>query len=211
MLLIGTFEWASTRLKGVFDCPECNVATSFRLKASRPFLTLYFIPMVPIGGLTEYVQCASCKTSFPPLVLANHMLPEGTLRTEEREETFEDYLLLAMAIVMVDDGQVSEIEISTAQRLYEAMTGQDLTRDRLGMSCSQVQTAGMSISGFLRKACELDHDDKLLLIQGMFGVAAAEGEITPKRMRSLLAARTTLQLDEPEFQRAIEQTSEQFQ
>jgi uncharacterized tellurite resistance protein B-like protein len=212
MILIGTMEWASTRLKGMFVCPNCATNQAFRLRASRPFLTLYFIPVLPIGGLSEYVQCMHCRNSFETLVLSNRMLPSDAARTEvstNTTATFEEDLLNIIALMMVEDGQVTEDEIRIARRLYENITQSNLSREELGRACSHVRMQRWNTLSFLATAAKRrNHDEKLLIVQAMFGVAGADGEITPGRLRSLTEAKNVLQLADSEFQRAVEATTQ---
>ncbi len=212
MILIGTMEWASTRLKGMFICPNCGSNQAFRLRASRPFLTLYFIPVLPIGGLTEYVQCMNCKNSFETIVLSNRMLPSDTLQTASSSNslaTFEEDLLNIISLIMVEDGQVTEDEIRIARRLYENITEENLSREELGRACSHVRMQRWNTLSFLATAARRrNHEEKLLIVQAMFGVAGADGEITPGRLKSLAEAKDKLELDDSEFQRAIESTTQ---
>ncbi len=211
MLLIGTMDWSSTRLKGNFACPNCETTEQFRLKASRPFLTLYFIPVVPIGGLTEYVQCTRCRNAFETMVLSNRMLPSDLPATASPTQAvpFEQDLLTVIALMMVEDGQVTENEIQVARRLYSNITEQNLSRDELGRACSQVRLQRWTVQRYLTSCRERrTHDEKLLLIQAMFGVTGADGEVSPGRLQALATGREVLQIEESEFQRAIESTNQ---
>lgn len=228
MILIGTMNWVSTRLRGLFRCPECGSSQSFRLRASRPFLTLYFIPILPIGSLQEYVECARCKSSYEPDILAATMMPSGgtwtptdglatsplprpqqSLEEGLQASPFPEDLLKVIALIMVEDGHVTESEIRVARRLFENMVEQNLSREELGQMCGFVQQKRLSTPNFLATAKNRrTHDEKLLMVQAIFGVAGADGEITPKRMQSLIKAQSLLELDELEFQRAISQTSQ---
>ena len=214
MILIGTMDWASTRLRGNFLCPHCSTNEKFRLRASRPFLTLYFIPVLPIGGLSEFVQCNSCKNSFETVVLANRMMATGDSVESGRQDevnpaTLDEDLLKILALMMIEDGQVTENEIRIARRLYENMTEENLTREHLGHMCSQVRLHRLNTLSFLATANQRrSHEEKLLLVQAMFGVAGADGSITPKRMESLVQAQQVLGLDEREFASAIQATDQ---
>ncbi|MEZ6080885.1 MAG: TerB family tellurite resistance protein [Pirellulaceae bacterium] len=42
-----------------------------------------------------------------------------------------------------------------------------------------------------------------MLIQALFGVAGADGEVSPRRLTALIKAQQLLELDEGEFQRAV--------
>lgn len=212
MIFIGTMDWASTRLKGMFACPTCGTTESFRLRASRPFLTIYFIPLIPIGGLQEYVQCSRCKNSFETDVLATRMLSSSVnqgIHPEPREVPFEDDLLKVIALMMVEDGHVTEDEISVARRLYENITSQNVSREELGRMCSHVRLQRLTTQSFLSTAApRRSHEEKLLMAQAMFGVAGAEGEISAGRLQSLTKAQQLLELEPAEFERAVAATEQ---
>ncbi len=218
MILIGTMNWASTRLRGLFRCPQCGDTQNFRLKASRPFLTLYFVPILPIGGVQEYVQCTKCKNSYETDILASTMTtqPAGVLSRESNPSTvdlgqpapatapWDEDLLKLMALMMVEDGHVTEVEIGVARQVFEKITGATLTRDNLGRMCAYVQQQRLTTLSFLATAGKRrSHDEKLLLVQALFAVAGAEGQLSPKRLQSLVQTQTALELEEGEFQRAV--------
>ena len=223
MILIGTMDWASTRMRGMFACPNCGATEAFRLRASRPFLTLYFIPVLPIGALQEYVQCSRCKTSFETEILASRMLSTGaangipTGNNSANRSTsaaapavsFDEDLLKLIALMMVEDGHVTENEIRLGRRLFENMTEQNLSREQLGQTCSQVRLQRLNTLSFLSTARQRrNHEEKLLMVLAMFGVAGADGEISPGRLKSLVEAQETLQLDKSEFERAVASTEQ---
>jgi uncharacterized tellurite resistance protein B-like protein len=192
-------------------CPSCETTEQFRLKSSRPFLTLYFVPVMPIGGLNEYVQCTRCRNAFETMVLSNRMLPTDSLSSPAKMEeiSFEQDLLNVIALMMIEDGQITENEIQIARRLYGNIAQQNISRDELGRACSQVRLQRWNTLRYLQLAnARRKHDEKLLLVQAMFGVAGADGEITPGRLRTLAEMMETLELDEHEFQRAIESTNQ---
>ncbi len=210
MIVIGTMNWSNTKEKGVFHCPECELRQKYRLKSTRPFLTLYFIPVLPLGGLQEFVICEQCKTSFDPQVLTMTESSRGTEPiTDASVVTFETDLLRSIALIMVDDGHVSEAEIRIARRVFENMTQMNLSREVLGRACSEVQSMRLSTSAYLA-VCQsrLEHNKKLLIVQAMFAVAAAEGSISPHRLKSLARAKTLLNLPESEFEMAVNEATQ---
>lgn len=54
---------------GEFFCPNCNAEQEYRLMQSRPFFTIFFIPIFPIGGAQRYVECTQCRQTFYERVL----------------------------------------------------------------------------------------------------------------------------------------------
>lgn len=227
MILVGTMNWASTRSSGLFRCPECGDTQSFRLRASRPFLTLYFIPILPIGVLQEYVECRHCKNSYEPDILAGNMAtthlsskpaaksPAGSYleldsaAASRAVAPFREDLLKVIALTMVEDGHVTEGEIRTARRVYENMVHKELSRDDLGQMCSSVQQQRLTTLSFLATARDRRSlEEKLLLLQAQFAVSGSDGPISPGRLEALVKAQKLLGLEEGEFQRAIASTDQ---
>ena len=214
MIVIGTMNWSSTRSSGMFQCPNCESKEAFRYKSSRPFLTLYFIPVLPIGGIEEFVQCGRCKNAFDPAVLMNRITPsppgdQSHKLTEAKPDSFHRDLLTIIALIMIEDGQVTEQEIAIARKLYQNITGSGISREELGRTCSQVRVKRLHLPSFLHSVvARRSHEEKLLLVQAMFGVAGADGAISPGRMAVLMESQAALQIDESEFQRAVSDTTQ---
>jgi uncharacterized tellurite resistance protein B-like protein/transcription elongation factor Elf1 len=225
MLLLGTMDWASTRLKGRFRCPTCDQPQDFRLRLSRPFLTLYFIPIIPIGGKHEYVECRNCRDAFETAVLSVSMIASADQRAEFSDDPsslakleidaavgpggaadveFPEDLLAAIALCCIDDGKVSESEIETAQRVYKSITGRQLARASLAQACSEAQVSGLSTGTFFATAgMRRSVDESISLIQAIFLVASADGAITPRRLAGITRSYSELGLSEDAFREAI--------
>jgi hypothetical protein len=54
---------------GVFFCRRCGGDRDYRHRAGRRFLTVFFIPLIPLTKTGEHVQCLSCKTRYVTEVL----------------------------------------------------------------------------------------------------------------------------------------------
>ncbi len=70
MFIAGTFDWASTLEQGEFLCPKCGTTKTYQRKVARTFMTLYFVPLIPISGLHEFVICRGCRQRFDTSILA---------------------------------------------------------------------------------------------------------------------------------------------
>jgi hypothetical protein len=57
--------------QGTFACPGCGAGRMFVHKRVRRWFTLYFIPVIPLGTASEYVECWNCSGTFKPEVLAS--------------------------------------------------------------------------------------------------------------------------------------------
>jgi hypothetical protein len=55
--------------RGVFFCRRCGGDREFRHRAGRRFITVFFIPLVPVTRTGEHVQCLTCRTRYVTEVL----------------------------------------------------------------------------------------------------------------------------------------------
>jgi predicted RNA-binding Zn-ribbon protein involved in translation (DUF1610 family) len=69
-IIWGSRGITSTKDRGEFYCPRCNRdRIEYALKSTRPWFTLYFIPLFPVGGSERYVECQRCGGTFREEVL----------------------------------------------------------------------------------------------------------------------------------------------
>ena len=54
---------------GQFLCPNERGARPYQLLRRRRWITLFFIPLIPLGRGQDWVQCHGCGTSYDPRVL----------------------------------------------------------------------------------------------------------------------------------------------
>jgi hypothetical protein len=55
--------------RGVFFCRRCGGDREYRQRAGRRFVTIFFIPIIPLMKTGEHVQCLTCKTRYVTEVL----------------------------------------------------------------------------------------------------------------------------------------------
>jgi hypothetical protein len=53
----------------VFFCRRCGGDREYRHRAGRRFITVFFIPLIPLAKTGEHVQCRTCKTRYVTEVL----------------------------------------------------------------------------------------------------------------------------------------------
>jgi hypothetical protein len=71
--------------QGVFFCRRCGGDREYRHRAGRRFVTVFFIPLIPLSRTGEHVKCLTCKTRYvtealrlPTTVQMQLALAEGT-------------------------------------------------------------------------------------------------------------------------------------
>lgn len=210
MFIAGTFEWASTLEQGDFTCPKCGASKTYQRKVARTFLTLYFVPVFPIGGLREFVICRGCRERFEPAILT--YTKNGAALTPAPSPvasgSFDEELLRLMALMIVEDDFVTEAEIQMAQRVYQGMFARQLPRSELERACREVLNLRINTMRYIGAAGEgMTYDQKIMAVQAMFAVAGAEGQISPKRLKPLMESQHQLGLDDSAFQSAVKDAS----
>ena len=66
-IIIGTklFAWGSTMSPQPLHCSACGAFTQFIEKTAMRFVTLFFfIPLFPISGKLQMIECPRCKSRF---------------------------------------------------------------------------------------------------------------------------------------------------
>jgi hypothetical protein len=58
-----------TLARGVFFCRRCGGDRDYRHRAGRRYITVFFIPLIPLMKTGEHVQCLTCKTRYVTEVL----------------------------------------------------------------------------------------------------------------------------------------------
>ena len=49
---------------GLFSCPRCQCDRNFTRQALRRFITIFFIPIIPLKRMGEIIHCMSCNGDF---------------------------------------------------------------------------------------------------------------------------------------------------
>ncbi|WP_233216091.1 TerB family tellurite resistance protein [Rhodopirellula sp. MGV] len=191
-----------TRDSGQFYCPGCRSNQEFRLRARRPFLTLYFIPVVPIGGAELFVVCSNCREKWDPTVL--QVDPKGSEQVQR--DQFCDEALKSAILVVLHDGFISETEIDALIRIGNHLLGQPIDREVLGEMCSIAEQNQIRASNYVTTVAKRwSPDQKREALQAMFLAATAEGTLDDSQIKLLTAMKQTLELDDRTYQAAIDE------
>lgn len=202
-MIIGTMNLTRTRDSGQFFCPTCEGTQPYRLRAARPFLTIYFIPVIPIGGQEFHVHCAGCRQKWDTGVLTLDAAEEEALRLEE---AIEEILRASVLVVLADD-VISEAEIQALLKISNEVLHRPLEREELGQLCSIAQQRGVRVINYVRTIShQWSPDTSRLALQCMFLAASAEGELQPPQMEGLLEIQQILGLNDDQFQGIIEES-----
>jgi len=201
MILIGTMNITRTRSQGDFHCPTCGSIREYSLKSRRPFLTLYFIPTVPIGGSELFVRCSGCKSNWDPAILnmdgRDHQIAKDT---QFRVEAFR-----AAVLVVLHGGDINDREILALLEIGQRILPEPIDREDLGQLSSSATQNRVSASNYVRSVCRAwSTEQKQLALQAMFVAATADSGLDTKSLALLASLRDAMNLTDDEYQSAIE-------
>ncbi len=69
MIILGVNDRAKTVGEGTFFCPHCQHSHSYARKKAKLYFSLFFVPLIPLKDLGEYVECRHCWNRFSPEVV----------------------------------------------------------------------------------------------------------------------------------------------
>lgn len=123
------FIWGSTGLtstvsSGRFYCPRCDDPDcDYDLKATRRWFTFFFIPIFPISGKQQYVECRHCRQAFEERVL--DLAPPTPDEPDQDEVNMALEEMHRRASVEKTAGRLDRLGLSRAEtdRLIDKATG----------------------------------------------------------------------------------------
>ncbi|TYK48148.1 hypothetical protein [Actinomadura decatromicini] len=65
LLVFGLTAVFRTVSEGTFHCPQCGGDRAYRRRAGRRWLSVFFVPLVPLWRLGQSVECRTCRARFP--------------------------------------------------------------------------------------------------------------------------------------------------
>jgi len=186
----------------MFYCPQCGGLQNYRLRARRPFLTLYFIPAIPIGPAEIFVQCDQCRTTWDTSVLQI----DKDKHEEIQENQFRDEAIRAAILVTLADGHISEAEIQSLLTISEMLFERPIDREELGRLCSVARQTEIEAEHYVQTvSTRWNVQQRLLALQAMFLAATAgEEDVSAAKLQKIRSMQEQLNLSEAEFQAAID-------
>ncbi len=173
MIIFGTRGVTTTPEKGNFNCPSCNSTRNYGLKRVRRFFTLYFIPVIPLDKVGEYVECTTCKDTYKPSVLDYDPIANaGAIEAE-----YHSAIKKVMIHILLADGIINDAEVDTVQDIYHRITGNQIDRTKFLDEINLIETNNEDLSRMLiNLQGSLNDEGKEMVIKAALYVALADGE-----------------------------------
>ena len=187
-LIFGARASKSTVGSGMFFCPNEQSDQPYRQVGVKRMGHLFFIPLLPLGDLGEYVECESCGGTYRPEVLS---LPSRT----QLQTSFAEAVTRLVVEVIIADGYVVAAERNIALGVVnQYLDSPGLSRAQLEEMISDAE-AGSSgdrswdLSILLPElSTALSIEGRELLIRIALRLAAADGRIDESETRVIASA-----------------------
>lgn len=193
MILFGTRGVTSTAERGDFSCPQCSGTTNYNLKRVRRFFTLYFIPIIPLDKLGEYVECAQCQGTFDPEILSYDPAIEG----QKMEAFFFVACKQVMISMLLADGHIDDSEVTMLQTQFKEITGTHVPEQELREEIQHISQQGSSASEMLGSlAGQMNDQGKETVVRAAYAIAASDGNVDQSEQAYLAEVGRSLGMSE---------------
>jgi tellurite resistance protein len=204
MIIIGEMNLTLRKATGQFFCPLCNETRSFVHRRVKRFITLYFVPVLPIATVSEHIRCEHCKQVLPLESL--NKSPADYQR--ERQLEFANDVRRVMVLTMLADGQVQPAEIAAVQNVYRRLCGDELSEQELRYDIEQAGRSKVNAAQYARAvSVRRNEEEKEWILRGAFLVASANGPLSPARLDVLKGLPAALNVSEERFRQVISESA----
>ena len=181
MIIFGTRGVTYSKDSGDFHCPGCGPGP-YKHRRVRRFFTLYFIPVIPLDLLGEYVECQGCDGTYDLRVLDYD--PGKQIQAFEAE--YQLAIKRAMVLMMLADDVVEEEEIACVQRGYGELAGVALSRGDVEREIGRARSDATDLTTYLQGIVgRLNDRGKEQVVRAAYLVAASDGDFADEE-RELL-------------------------
>ena len=161
MIIFGTRGVTTTPSRGAFFCPSCNAEADYELKRVRRFFTLYFLPVIPMDKLGEYVKCQRCSGEFKTQVLEYDALKYQ----EQAKQAYSMALRFLTANLLVQNGWTQADQIARAVSIFRYETQLGIDERELGEIVQIVQRKGQGMAHVIQQLPDLTDQARETLIR----------------------------------------------
>lgn len=123
MIIFGTRNRFKTIGSGQFYCPHCQAQRTYEHKQAKRYFTLYFVPLIPMGDLGEFVECQTCHITYKTDVLSIEPPPKPVSAIELLNSVKSRLLKGDPVEYVVRDLTAAGIERDVANNLVSSSIG----------------------------------------------------------------------------------------
>jgi tellurite resistance protein len=185
---------------GQFFCPDCEGKESYLHKKVRRVFTLYFIPLIPLDMLGEYIECQKCTSTYKITILAYD--PQQASDAEEAE--FQKAMRRVLVLMMLADGVIEESEIEAIQTILGKLEDREITRAEVEAEIARAQAESNDIQAYCKgMAGYLNDSGREMVVKAAILVAGADGKFDDSERYALAGIASALNMSRAHFRGLI--------
>ena len=199
-IIFGTRGVESRGPDADFHCPSCN-GKRYQLVTVRRF----FIPIIPLDKLGEYVECQTCNSTYNERVL--DWDPEGEAKAFQRNFSIAaKRVMMRMALV---DGKVDEAEIDRITESFQAMSDEPIDKGDIRAELEAAKSDDRPIEDHVRDLVgQLDDKGKERFLTAAVQVAMADNEFDSSEFNLVVRIGEALDMTKAHINGIIAQEAE---
>jgi tellurite resistance protein len=219
LIIFGTRGISGEEGRGEFFCPKCRIKATYAHKSVRRYFTLYFIPVIPLNSLGEYVECDRCATSFKMEVLDYDPRANATAEEKQAEARFHAALRRVLARVSLLgarretmgggdrlDGKVDDAAIRAIAATMTQLTGRSVPRAEIEDEIAKARASQIDVADECKAmTAYLDDDGRDLVLRAVIVVASSGGGFDDAARETVLRIAHTLGVPRARFAPMIEE------
>ncbi|MCO4835169.1 MAG: TerB family tellurite resistance protein [Acidimicrobiaceae bacterium] len=159
---------------GVFFCPGEGGDRNYEHKQARRWFTIFFIPLIPLKELGDFIECTSCENTYYPDVLKGKTASE----IEDISTIAIRHVAVSMALA---DGTVDPRERDAAVTVVQRFASHPYDLDDLDSDLSSLQVSALSDNLEELGAVLNEHGKENVLTAAVF-LAGADGHVDRSEM-----------------------------
>jgi uncharacterized tellurite resistance protein B-like protein len=182
---------------GSFDCPNCNQHRSYERRLLKNWLSLYFIPVIPMGTSGEVLRCTSCKMEFP-VEAPGQTSPNNTPNSE-------DFVEALLVIVALDRGDPSRVVVGKLQQLLVELREQPVSAETIAGLLAQGKATQFKAVDYAQKVAHgISQEDRIRAVVLVDELVRCPGEEHPGGLAMLNRIAVSLGIPTSELESLLE-------
>ena len=196
MIIFGTRGVTSTSGQGSFHCPACGGQRPYAAKRMRRFFTLYFIPLIPLDVIQEWVECGRCGGTYKSEVLRQNPQVQRDAVQARQNAVRAAVMVAARRLLAVAAGPAPGPEVrEAARRAHETLFGEGWPDDELSAELGRA-AGDAALEPLGRITGDLNTAGKEAMLTEAVRVASMGGALDPAMSVTLGRAAEALGVSE---------------
>lgn len=206
MFFIAGIKGETTTVEtGVFYCPHCNAQTQYHHNQVHEKATVFFIPVINLRLLGEYIECQNCDSTYEMEIL--------DYNSEQEQKKIEAIYLVGikkvMTTMMLADGKIDENEKNMMKDIYKNIADSTLSDYDIDKEIKNCKANPQELDNCLKElfSC-LNESGREIIIKVAYWVSIADDEVDKKEEKLLIKMAKHFQMSSAHLKGIISEVNE---